>query len=138
MELHPYLQQRSWIKLHKKLGISVTAYSPLGNSTPTYDKGEEKENPPALLENEIILKIAEKRNCTAAQVALAWGMSRGTSVIPKSKHEKYIIENSEAAECKLKKGDLKKIEKLGKKWLKRFSNPSESWEVELFEGLEGV
>ena len=138
MELHPYLQQSSWIKLHKRLGISVTAYSPLGNSNPTYHDSEEKTYPPALLDNKVLVRIAEKRNCTAAQVALAWGMSRGTSVIPKSKHEEYIQENFNAAECTLKKSDLKNIEKVGEKWLTRFNNPSEAWEVDLFEGLDGV
>jgi alcohol dehydrogenase (NADP+) len=138
MELHPYLQQSPWIKLHKELGISVTAYSPLGNSNPTYDKGEKKDYPPALLENKVMMEIAENRNCTAAQVALAWGMSRGTSVIPKSKHEEYIQENFEAGKCKLRKDDLKNIEKLGKKWVTRFNDPSDSWGVELFGGLDGV
>ncbi len=66
MELHPYLQQSSWIKLHKQLGISATAYSPLGNSNPTYHNGEEKDYPPALLGNKVLVKIAEKRNCNAA------------------------------------------------------------------------
>ena len=85
----------------------------------------------------MFLKIAEKRNCTAAQVALAWGMSRGTSVIPKSKHEEYIQENFNAAECTLKKSDLGKIEKVGEKWTTRFNNPSGAWKVDLFEGLDG-
>lgn len=84
-----------------------------------------------------MINIAEKRNCTAAQVALAWGMGRGTTVIPKSKHEEYIVENFESGECKLKKGDLKKVEKVGKKWLTRFNNPSEGWGVGLFEDLDG-
>lgn len=137
MELHPYLQQSSWIKFHKQLGISVSAYSPLGNNNPIYHNGEEKDYPPALLENKVLMKIAEKRNCTAAQVALAWGMSRGTSVIPKSKHEEYIQENFNAAECTLKKSDLGKIEKVGEKWTTRFNNPSGAWKVDLFEGLDG-
>jgi alcohol dehydrogenase (NADP+) len=136
MELHPYLQQTSWVALHKVLGISVTAYSPLGNSNPTYNR--EKEPPPPLLENEVLVEIAKKRNCTTAQVALAWGIGRGTSVIPKSKHEEYIVENFEAEECVLGKGDLKKIEKVGKKYLTRFSNPSKGWGVDLFDGLDGA
>jgi alcohol dehydrogenase (NADP+) len=59
----------------------------------------------------VLVKIAKKRNCPTAQVALAWGMSRGTSVIPKSKHEEYIEENFIAAEGTLKKADLKKLRK---------------------------
>jgi alcohol dehydrogenase (NADP+) len=85
-----------------------------------------------------MVEIAGNRDCTAAQVTLAWGMSKGTSVIPKSKHEEYIQENFVADKCKLKKGDLKKIEKLGKKWLKRFNDLSDSWGVELLGGLDGV
>jgi alcohol dehydrogenase (NADP+) len=138
MELHPYLQQSWWLALHRALGIKVTAYSPLGNSNPTYDHGKGKEYPPSLLKNEVLVEIAEKRNCTAAQLALAWGMERGTSVIPKSKHEGYIVENFEADKCLLRKGDLKKIEKLGKKFLTRFNNPSKGWGVKLFEGLDGI
>ena len=88
MELHPYLQQSSWIKLHEKLGISVTAYSPLAGSNPTYDRDHGEGAPPPLLKNDVMEKVAKKRNCTIAQVALAWGMERGTSVIPKSNHEK--------------------------------------------------
>ncbi|KAI9642625.1 hypothetical protein NHQ30_009430 [Ciborinia camelliae] len=36
MELHPYLQQSAWVATHKALGIKMTAYSPLGNTNPTY------------------------------------------------------------------------------------------------------
>jgi diketogulonate reductase-like aldo/keto reductase len=137
MELHPYLQQNWWLDLHRALGISVTAYSPFGNANPTYDH-DGKEYPPALLKNEVLVEIAEKRNCTVAQVALAWGIGRETSVIPKSTHEWYIRENFEASECVLEKKDLKAIEKVGRKFLTRFNNPSKPWGVKLFEGLDGV
>ena len=28
MELHPYLQQKSWVEFHKSKGIHITQYSP--------------------------------------------------------------------------------------------------------------
>lgn len=71
--MHPYLAQNDWLKEQKKLGIHhVTAYSPLAGTNPTYDPGA----PEQLLKNKKIMKIAEERGCTPAQVVLAWGLSR--------------------------------------------------------------
>jgi len=135
MELHPYLQQSAWVAEHQALGISITAYSPLGNSNPTY---KDSDNPPPLLKNDIVTEIAENRGCTPAQVALAWGMGRRTSVIPKSSHPERIIENLGAMECKLQYQDLVKLRFMGRKFLTRFNNPSDGWGIPLFEGLDGV
>ena len=133
MELHPYLQQTGWITAHKALGIAVTAYSPLGNSNPTY---KDKSTPPPLLKNDLMVRIAERRNCTPAQVSLAWGMGRGTSVIPKSSHVEYIEQNFGAVDCELRADDLAEIKLMEKDYVKRFSNPSKYWGIKLFEGLE--
>lgn len=140
MELHPYLPQQMWIYAHTALGIAVTAYSPLGNMNPTYGDRSRRSvttqsKAPLLLENETIIRISEKRDCTPAQVVLAWGMSRGTSVIPKSKHEGYIEENFGAVKCVLDTDDLAQIDELGDRPV-RFNNPSEGWGVHLFEGLD--
>ena len=134
MEMHPYLQQNDWLSFHEKHGIHVTAYSPLAGTNPTYGSGA----PPQLLKNEDVLAIAEKRGCTAAQVALSWGISRGTSVIPKSQHGKRIGENWESQTCDLEKEDYKTLAKLGKEHTYRYNNPSKSWGLKLYEGLEGV
>ncbi|KAF2741222.1 Aldo/keto reductase, partial [Polyplosphaeria fusca] len=104
MELHPYLPQEAWIEYHQQQGIAVTAYSPLGNMNPKYGDAEV----PLLLEHPVVRGIAEKGGCSAAQVVLLWGMSRGTSVIPKSKHEGYIRENIRSVGCLLDGGDLER------------------------------
>ena len=90
---------------------------------------------PLLLENKVIRNIAAKRDCTPAQVVLAWDMSRGVSVIPKSKHEGYIKENLGATTCVLVDDDFARIGTLGKEPT-RFNNPSKGWGVHLFEGLD--
>jgi len=134
MELHPYLQQTSWVTAHKALGISVTAYSPLGNSNPTY-RGRGKDIPP-LLKNDVISSIAMEKNCTTAQIALSWGIGRGVSVIPKSSHPAYIIENFNSQACELGYEDLAKIKLIERTYMKRFNNPSKSYGVKLFDGLD--
>lgn len=131
MEMHAYLQQNDWLEFHKKHGIHVTAYSPLAGTNPTYDPGE----PVQLLNNSVVQKIADKRGCTPAQVALQWGMSRGTSVIPKSQHKQYITENFHSLECTLHAKDIKKLNKLGGEH-HRYNNPAKGWKVDLYKGLE--
>ncbi|MCJ1399191.1 hypothetical protein MMC11_002393 [Xylographa trunciseda] len=135
MELHPYLQQTAWVQWHANHGIHVTAYSPLANSNPTYG-GPKKGSTPALLENAVINEIAKESGCTPATVALAWGMSRGTSVIPKSQHKARIAENFGAKECVMPYEAFGRIEEVGRKYLHRFNNPSEGWGVPLYEGLD--
>ncbi len=138
-ELHPYLQQVDWVQWHKDHDIHVTAYSPLANLNPIYEApGKTKDTPPSLLENEDITKIAKERGCTNAQVALKWGMGRGTSVIPKSSHADRIQENFASLNCILGVEDYAVVEKLGHKYLKRYNNPSKGWDVPLYDGLEGV
>ncbi|KAK5174776.1 uncharacterized protein LTR77_001859 [Saxophila tyrrhenica] len=131
MELHPYLQQSDFVEWHSKHGIHVTAYSPLAGTNPTYDTG----NFTQLLNNTVVTKIASKRDCTPAQVLLAWGMGRGTSVIPKTSHFERVKENFGSLECELKDKDVEKIDKLGKAH-KRYNNPSKSWGLDLYEDLE--
>lgn len=140
MELHPYLAQTEFIHQHMAHGVKVTAYSPLGNMNPTYGDRTRRDvttrsKAPLLLDNKVVVDIAGKRDCTPAQVVLAWGMSRGVSVIPKSKHEAYIKENIGAVKCVLVEDDLARIAKLGESPV-RFNNPSENWGVWLLEGLE--
>lgn len=132
-ELHPYLQQKDFLHWHHHFGIAVTAYSPLANLNPIYDS---PHAPPSLLELKEITTIAKKRGCTNVQVALKWGMQRGTSVIPKSQHADRIRENYGALECELEKEDHEVIEEVGERFLKRFNNPGEGWGVPLYKGLE--
>lgn len=139
MEMHPYLHQNEFLQWHKDHAINVTAYSPLANLNPTYDSPNDKDHgPPMLLENKVLLEMANRRGCTPAQVALAWGMQRGTSVIPKSAHVDRIQENYGSLECKLTFQDHDVIGELGHKALTRYNNPSKSWGVDLYDGLDGT
>ena len=47
------------------------------------------------------------------QVALAWGIKRGTPVLPKAVSEGHIKENIKALDLKLDEGDMKAIENIG-------------------------
>jgi alcohol dehydrogenase (NADP+) len=128
-ETHPYLQQQEFVDFHKEIDLKVIAYSPLANTNPTHPK-----NLPSILEDPFWAKLAGKKNATIAQTVLAWGLARDTVVIPKSVHEKYILENLGALEITFTDEELKDIAKEDKK--ARMTNPGRAWGVKLFADLD--
>ncbi|KAI0846779.1 putative dihydrodiol dehydrogenase [Daldinia vernicosa] len=128
-ETHPYLQQQDFVDFHKEVGIKVIAYSPLADTNPHYNSSVGP-----ILKDPFWKFIAGKKEATVPQVLLAWGMQRGTSVIPKSIHEQHIQENLEALHIKLTENDMKAIATQDKKT--RMNDPGKSWGVKLFADLD--
>ncbi|HOB83020.1 MAG TPA: aldo/keto reductase [Bacteroidales bacterium] len=62
--------------------------------------------------------LANDKNCTPAQLALAWILAQGDHIIPipGTKKRKYLAENAGAADIKLTPDDLKDIEDLLRKY----------------------
>lgn len=129
MEMHPWLQQRSFREWLQSQGIHVIQYSPFGNLNPIYEGADRK-----LIEDPVIVDIAKKHNKAAAQVALAWGIAHGNSVIPKSKTDNRIKDNL-GGDFKLDDEDVKKIDGIDKKL--RFNDSSASFGYEFFKDLDG-
>jgi alcohol dehydrogenase (NADP+) len=110
IELHPYLQQQDMLDYCSKNGVLLTAYSPLGSSDrPAPLK---KENEPSLLDHPVMLEIAAQNNISAGQVLLAWGLGRGSVVIPKSVNTGRLQENLAAADIILSDADKEAIDEL--------------------------
>ncbi len=113
----------------KELKITFVAYSPMGRgfltgrfkSTNDFpeDDYRNKTHPRFSEENlkynlEYVKKIeaiAKDKNCTAAQLALAWVLAQRDFIvpIPGTKKLKYLEENSKAPDIVLSKDDLDKI-----------------------------
>ena len=81
-----------------------------------------------------LVEIGKKYNKTGAQVALAWGIAHGHSVIPKSKTPARIRANLEG-DFKLDPEDVKKIDSLDKKT--RFNDSSKGFGYNFFSDLDG-
>ena len=71
---------------------------------------------------------------SGAQVALAWGVTRGHSVLPKSKTPGRIEDNIKG-DFKLEEEDMKRIEGIDRKL--RFNDPSGSFGWNFYEDLDG-
>ena len=113
------------------MGIHVTHYSPFGNQNPVYNKGKEMGK---LIDDAVLVDIGKKYEKSGAQVALAWGIAGGKSVIPKSKTTSRIKANFEG-DFILETKDIKKVDALDKKL--RFNDPSESFGYQYYRDLDG-
>jgi len=131
LELHPWLQQKEFIKFNQSKGIHITQYSPFGNQNEIYDSGK---NISKLMDDPKLVEIGKKYNKTGAQTALAWGIAHGHSVIPKSKTPSRIASNLEG-DFKLEPQDLAEIDALDKKM--RFNDASSGFGYDFFVDLDG-
>ncbi|KAI9761390.1 MAG: hypothetical protein M4579_001040 [Chaenotheca gracillima] len=129
VELHPWLQQKDFMKFHDSKGIHVTQYSPFGNQNAIYGSDLGK-----LMDDPTLVEIGKKYGKNGAQVALAWGVNHGYSVIPKSKTPKRIADNL-AGDFKLTSEELSRIDGIDKKI--RFNDPSASFGYNFYADLDG-
>ncbi|QBP17743.1 aldo/keto reductase [Acetilactobacillus jinshanensis] len=95
MEFNPINQEKKVIAFDNWKGIQTEAWSPLGG-------GE-------ALGNKAINKIAKKHGKSAAQVILRWDWDRGIVTIPKSAHEKRIVQNSQIFDFQLTDDEINAI-----------------------------
>jgi len=110
LELHPFLQQNAMLNFCRQENIALTAYSPLGsNDRPARLRTEDEPN---LLQNPMIMEIAEHNNISAAQVLLCWAIQRGTIVIPKSVNPERLKQNLDSASIHLTDEEMSKIASL--------------------------
>lgn len=86
------------------------------------------------MDDPVLQELGKKYSKTGAQVALAWGITSGHSVIPKSKTEARIKQNL-GGDFKLDEEDMKKIAGIDKKL--RFNDPSKSFGWNFYADLDG-
>lgn len=113
IELHPAFQNREVKTYGESKGILTEAWSPLGGSEHL------------LLDNPVLVGIAQKYNKTAAQVIIRWQMQIGNIVIPKSVHKDRIIQNAQVFDFELSCEDMAAIAALD-------TNKRAYWDPERF------
>ena len=118
----------------RELGISLVPFSPLARglitntvkredmpendfrkTIPRFDDEHWDNNRKLAQEFE---KLAGGKNCTPAQLALAWVLARGEDIIPipGTKKTKYLEDNARAVDIVLEENDIIDIENLFKKY----------------------
>jgi len=100
IELHPYLQNRKVVEFAQAQGIHITSYMTLGY-------GKINDDP-------VIADIARAYDASPAQVALAWAMQLGYTVIPSSTKRAHLESNYKAQQLRLSDEDLQRIAQLNR------------------------
>ncbi len=114
----------------KELGIGFVAYSPLSRGILTgrlnddllAQQGDMRKFLPRLQGDNLVhnrkfvdrlVEIAQQKGVTAAQLVLAWILSRDENIvpIPGTKKVQYLVENLGAAELQLTPGEISEIER---------------------------
>jgi diketogulonate reductase-like aldo/keto reductase len=93
--------------LNAEHGIVTQAWSPIGGIT-FYREGEHTST----LEDPTIVKIAESRSKSPAQVMLRWHLQEGRSVIPKSTKPYRIAKNFDVFDFELTTDEVAAIDGL--------------------------
>ena len=95
VEISPYLQNRRLADYARAQGIHLTSYMTLA-----YGK---------VLQEPVLQDIALKHSATPAQVALAWALEQGYSVIPSSTRRVNLESNLKAQTLRLTGEDMERI-----------------------------
>ena len=98
VELHPGFTQPELRRFHAENDIITEAWSPLARGV--------------VLGNPVIEEAARKHSATPGQVALAYLMDKGISVIPKSAKSERLKENLGAVDVELDAADIEAIDGL--------------------------
>lgn len=123
------VEENDVLKTAKELGIGFVPFSPLGRGflsgeIKTIDDLQEDDwrrtNPRFQGENfdknlklvEKVEEIGEEKGVTASQLALAWVLAQGDSIvpIPGTKHPKYLEQNAAAVDIQLTEDELRQID----------------------------
>ena len=113
----------------RELGIGFVAYSPLGRgfltgrfgSSEDFGAGDFRGRDPRMSEEnfernmtivEAVQRVAEGKNATAAQIALAWVLSQGDDIvaIPGTRRPERLEENAAAEEIELDEAEIRELE----------------------------
>ena len=92
----PAWQQTPLREFHAEHGIVTESWSPLASGK-------------RVLDDEVVGRIAQRHGATPAQVVIAWHLTLGLVVLPKSVTPSRIVENLAAADLTLTDDDLAEL-----------------------------
>ena len=98
IELHPYFLNEAVRSHGEERGIKTEAWSPIAQG--------------GVLDDPVLVEIAERVGRTTAQVVLRWHVQRGSIVFPKSTNPDRMKENFAIFDFELGDGDAQRIDAL--------------------------
>lgn len=100
IEVHPYLTNEEARLASGRLNVAVEAWSPIAQG--------------AVLDDPVLVELAEKYGKTPAQVTLRWHIERGDIIFPKSVTPERVKENADIFDFSLTADEVNRITALDK------------------------
>ncbi|MDR6174113.1 2,5-diketo-D-gluconate reductase A [Nocardioides zeae] len=100
IEVHPYLTNEEARLASGRLDVAVEAWSPIAQG--------------AVLDDPVLVELAEKYGKTPAQVTLRWHIERGDIIFPKSVTPERVKENADIFDFSLTADEVNRITGLDK------------------------
>ncbi|KAF7491926.1 Aldo-keto reductase family 1 member B10 [Sarcoptes scabiei] len=114
VESTPYLSQESLRAFCAERSILLTAYSPLGNPGSTFfPPGFIKKD---LLNDPLVLRLAEKYKKNAGQILLRYHIDRGMMVMAKSTNPERIKSNIDLFDFELDRSEIEELSALNQNY----------------------
>jgi len=98
VEIHPFTMKNNIVNYCNDNNIKVIAWSPISRGR--------------VLENELMIELAQKYNKSIVQIVLRWHMQRGIIPIPKSSNKDRIKDNIDVFDFEICSEDMKRINDL--------------------------
>merc|ERR1711894_699820 len=104
--------------------IVVQSYGPIGSAARKPANGVEGSMNCNLLDDPILKPISVKKDCTVAQLCMAYALRKGVGVVTKTENENRMQENLNSAKTAgiLNKEDMEEIGQLNKN-MRKFWDP---------------
>lgn len=96
IEYHPGHNNDETVNFCRQNNIRIEAWSPLGSGR--------------VLENELLVRMAEKYNKSTAQICIRWCLQNGVLPLPKSVNKNRIVDNLNVFDFDISDDDMKLID----------------------------
>lgn len=100
IQINPFSQKRAAEAVHRKYGVCMEAWAPLGAGNPE------------VLNHPVLISIAENHGKSTAQVILRWLFQRGVVTVTKSVHRERMVENLDVFNFVLSEEEMSMISTL--------------------------
>ncbi len=119
VELHPQNSQEKLIRFAHEQGLRVTAFSVFGASS--YLELNMAEEGDVLMNDPVVLKLAQQHNKTPAQILLRWAIQRQTLPLSKTCNAERMKENRAVFDFYLSVWDMEALNALNRN--RRYNDP---------------
>lgn len=121
IEVNPYYSRANLVKFCQEFNIQVVGFQPFCRLKID------------VLNDPVIVNLAQKYKKKASQIILNWSLSRGVAVIPKSENKERLKENLECIDFVIEKEDMEKINEMNRNQSSNDRVVKEDFRIPIFD-----